>query len=245
MLNGFSGVLYRELHVFSKKIKRQILASSLSPFLFLIAFGWGFGKDVTINGLPYISFLIPGLIAMSTLNQCYGISQEINISRFYFHTFDEFLIAPISHVEIVIGEAFYGVFKGTISMGLIFLYAYLFQVKLLFNPIFIPAVFLHMLLFALLGVTMAMIVHDHGNQANLNTFVITPMIFLCGTFFPVDKLPGFFKVIVHSLPLTYSTKIIRASLTGGSVDLTHLWIILGFSVLFFFTALWALKRVEA
>ncbi len=245
MFNGYKGVLYRELNVFAKKAKKQILASSLSPLLFLIAFGWGFGKDVTVDGLAYISFLIPGLITMSSLNQSYGISQELNITRFYFHVFDEFLIAPISQVEIVLGEASYGIFRAMISTILIFIYSALFGVKLVFSPIFLLAIFLHTFLFASLGITMAMIVRDHGSQASVNTFVITPMIFLCGTFFPVDKLPIFFKGIVHILPLTYSTKVIRASLTGGAVNYLYLWLIAGFALTFFITALWAVKRVEA
>ncbi len=245
MFNGFRGVLYREIHVFQKKAKKQIVASSLSPLLFLIAFGWGFGKEVTVNGLPYISFLIPGLITMSSLNQSYGISQELNITRFYFHVFDEFLIAPVSHIEIVLGEAFYGIFKATISILLIFLYSLLFGVDLMLHPVFFPAIFLHTFLFATLGITMAMIVRDHGSQATVNTFVITPMIFLCGTFFPVDKLPAVFKWIVHILPLTYSTKVIRASLTGGEIDYYYLSLIAGFAIVFFGTALWAIKRVEA
>ena len=245
MFNGFKGVLYRELHVFAKKAKKQIAASSLSPLLFLIAFGWGFGKEVTVDGLPYISFLIPGLITMSSLNQSYGISQEINITRFYFHVFDEFLIAPITRIEIVLGEAFYGIFRASISIVLIVLFSLLFNVQLIWHPVFFLAIFLHTFLFACLGVTMAMIVRDHGSQAAVNTFVITPMIFLCGTFFPVDKLPMVFKVIVHAMPLTYSIKVIRASLTGGAIDLLYLGIVAAFAIGFFITALLALKRVEA
>jgi ABC-2 type transport system permease protein len=245
MFNGFAGVLYRELHVFSKKAKKQIIASSLSPLLFLIAFGWGFGKEVTVDGLPYITFLIPGLITMSTLNQSYGIALELNISRFYFHVFDEFLIAPVRQVEIVLGEACYGIFRAMISAALIFVYSVLFGAELIISPIFFLAFFLHTFLFATLGVTMAMIVKDHGSQASVNTFVITPMIFLCGTFFPVDKLPAFFKGIVHILPLTYSTKVIRSSLTGGNINTTYLGLMAAFAILFFGTALWAVKRVEA
>lgn len=186
MFDGVLGVLYREFHVFRKKAHKQILASSLSPLLFLIAFGWGFGREVSVNGLPYISFLIPGLITMSSLNQSYGISLELNISRFYFHVFDEFLIAPISHVEIVMGEAIYGIFKASISVVLIFFYALLFQVELVLNPLFFFVIVLHSFLFATLGITAAMIVRDHGSQASVNTFVITPMIFFVVPFSPLN-----------------------------------------------------------
>ncbi|HDH12809.1 MAG TPA: ABC transporter permease [Nitrospirae bacterium] len=244
MFNGFQGVLYRELNVFRKRAKKQIVASSLSPLLFLIAFGWGFGDRVAVDGLPYITFLIPGLISMSSLNQSFAIAQELNITRFYFHVFDEFLIAPISHVEIVLGEAAYGMFKGLLSTALIFAYSVIFSVKLIIGPMFFLAILAHTFLFATLGITVAMLVRDHGDQATVNTFVITPMIFLSGTFFPVDKLPAVFKWLVYALPLTYSTKVIRATLTGGDVNILYFLLMTGFAAAFFLTALWALRRVE-
>jgi ABC-type multidrug transport system permease subunit len=244
MFNGFKGVLYRELNVFKKRAKKQIMASSLSPLLFLIAFGWGFGDRVTVDGLPYITFLIPGLITMSSLNQSYGIAQELNITRFYFHVFDEYLIAPISHVEIVLGEAAYGMFKGLLSTVLIFIYSLLFGVKLIISPLFFSAILIHTFLFTTLGITIAMLVRDHGDQATVNTFVITPMVFLCGTFFPVDRLPYIFKGLVYVLPLTYSTKVIRAALTGGEVNMLYFMLMAGFAATFFVTALRAVGKVE-
>ncbi|NOZ70144.1 MAG: ABC transporter permease [Deferribacteres bacterium] len=243
MFNGFKGVLYREINVFRKRARKQILASSLSPLLFLIAFGWGFGDRVAVDGLPYITFLIPGLITMSSLNQSYGIAQELNITRFYFHVFDEYLIAPISHVEIVLGEAAYGMFKGLLSTALIFVYSVIFSVKLMVAPIFFLAILTHTFLFTTLGITIAMLVRDHGDQATVNTFVITPMIFLSGTFFPVEK-PVVFKWLVYALPLTYSTKVIRAALTGGDVNMLYFLLMIGFAAVFFVTALRAVGRVE-
>ncbi len=155
------------------------------------------------------------------------------------------LIAPITYVEIVIGEAMYGMFKSLISIVLIFIYVFLFGVDLSISPLFFPIIALHSFLFSLLAITVSMMIRDHGSQASVNTFVITPMIFLCGTFFPVDKLPGIFKFIVHILPLTYSTKVIRSSMTGGEINSYHILIMATFTVCFFFTAIWAIKRVEA
>ncbi len=245
MLNGFKGVLYRELSLYKRKARKQILAASISPLLFLIAFGWSFGEEMSVGGLPYITFLIPGLITMSSLNQSYGISQELNISRFYFHVFDEYLIAPISPLEIVFGEALYGMFKGLLSTGLILIYSQLFSVKLTFSPIFFVAITLHTFIFSSLGIAMAMLIKEHRSQATLTTFVITPMIFLCGTFFPVERLPAVFNTAVHALPLTYSTKVIRASLTGGAYVPLHMMLLAGYAVMFFGLALYAVRRVEA
>ena len=250
MFNGFYGVLYRELNVFRKKAKKQLMAASLSPLLFLIVFGLSLGRDVTVNGIPYITFLIPGLITMASLNQSYSIAQEINISRFYFHVFDEYLIAPVSCIQIVLGEVMYGMFKGLIATVLIFVYALIFHVTLTLTPLFFVSILIHTFLFSSLAVAIAMLIRDHGDQSTVNTFVITPMVFLCGTFFPVDKLPYFLKSIIYTLPLTYSTKVIRASLTGSQVDnlyllILYLIIMFMFAVCFFFLATWAVRKVEA
>ena len=245
MFNGLVGVLYRELTIYRKRFKKQFLSSSVSPLLFLIAFGWGFGKDVSVEGVSYMSFLVPGLVTMASLNQSYSIAQEINISRFYFHLFDEYLVAPITHTEIILGEAIYGVIKGLISTVLIICYAFLFKVSLSLSAFFFIAVLMHTFLFSCLGITVSMIVRDHGDQAMVNNFVITPMIFLCGTFFPVENLPVIFKWIVKALPLTYSIKVIRSALIKGVMPWDLFFILVAFGVVFFITAKIALNKVEA
>ncbi|MBF0518881.1 MAG: ABC transporter permease [Nitrospirae bacterium] len=245
MFNGFYAVLYREISIFRKRLKKQLLSQSLSPLLYLIAFGWGMGNSVVVGNMSYMSFLIPGLITMNSLNQSYAISGEMNISRFYFHTFEQYLTAPVSHFEIVLGEAVFGVLRGVLSGLMIFAFAVVFNVKLQFNAVFIPALLLHTFLFASLAVTTSMVVKDHAGQALVNNFVITPMIFLCGTFYPVDRLPVFFKAVVYMLPLTYSVKVIRASLTGGEINPLYMLLLFAYSVVFFLTAVVALKKVES
>ena len=245
MLDGVRGVLYRELKVFSKRAKKQILASSVSPLLFLVAFGWGFGRGVTMEGVPYLAFLIPGLIAMSSLNQSYGIAQELNISRFYFHVFDEFLIAPVSPLAIVLGETLYGMFRGLVSAALILLLALPFGVGFAPTPLFAAALLVHTFVFAALGVAMAMLVQDHAGQAAVTNFVITPMIFLGGTFFTLERLPLAFRLLVELLPLSHSVRLIRDSFLGRSANPSHLAVLLLFAAAFFALALWAVRRVEA
>ncbi|MCI4625691.1 MAG: ABC transporter permease [Candidatus Magnetoovum sp. WYHC-5] len=244
MLNGLQAVLYRDINIFMRKAKKQIIASSISPLLYLIAFGWGFGSHVQVGDIAYTSFLIPGLITMASLNQSFGINGEINISRFYFHTFDEYLIAPVSTYEIVLGEVIYGMMRGFLGAFIVFMYALIFNVKINFSLLFIIAIVLHTFMFSSLGVALAMFVRDHASQQSLNTFVITPMIFLCGTFFPIEKLPVIFKAIIHLLPLTYSTSLIRSTLTGTHLYYWHFLMLIVFCAVFFTLAIYSLKKVE-
>jgi ABC-type polysaccharide/polyol phosphate export permease len=245
MWNGVRAVLYRELKVFSRRARKQIPASLISPLLFLVAFGWGFGRGVTMEGVPYLTFLIPGLIAMSSLNQSYGIAQELNISRFYFHVFDEFLIAPVTPLGIVLGETLYGMFRGLLGAALILLVALPFGIAFAPTPLFFAALALHTFIFASLGVALAMLVRDHAGQAAVTNFVVTPMIFLGGTFFSLERLPAPLGLAVSLLPLSHSVRLIRDAFLGRVPDPAHGAVLALFAAGCFALALFAVKRVEA
>lgn len=245
MFNGVKGVYYRELMVLKSRWIKILLSSSVSPLLFLIAFGYGVGRDASVGNINYMSFLIPGLLAMSSMNQSYGISSEINISRFYFKVFDEYLLAPVKRWEIVVGEVFFGITKGSIPVSIIFIYGIIVNAGVSITPLFFIAMLLHLIIFSLVGFIVALIVKNHGDQFAVNTFVMTPMIFLSGTFYPVEKMPFVVQLIAGIFPLTYSTKLIRYSLLGGDVNpLTLFMILILIMTVLFILALNVVKRVE-
>jgi len=213
MLHGVRGIYLREILILRRKILKTLMASAISPALFLLAFGYGVGRGAQVGGVDYLAFLLPGLLTMSSMNQAYGIATEINISRFYFKVFEEYLLAPIKRWEIILGETCYGVTKGFIPVLIIGLYSLLTGVTLSFGPLFLIALLLHLAIFALLGFVAAMIVKSHSDQATINAFLITPMMFLSGTFFPVEQMPMAIRAVASIFPLTYSTQLIRATLT--------------------------------
>ena len=217
-MNGIRGIYYRELKVLRSRLVKTLLSSSVSPLLFLLAFGYGVGRYADVDGVGYVAFLIPGLVAMSSMNMSYGISTEINISRFYFRVFEVYMLAPVKRWEIVAGETLYGVTKGLIPVCIVLLYAYVSGIYIMPSLLFVPVILLHLMIFSLLGLIVALVVKNHGDQFAVNTFVITPMVFLSGTFYPVDKMPDAVRYIAQIFPLTYSTKLIRYSLIGGDVS---------------------------
>jgi len=216
MLHGVRGIYLRETLILRRKIIKTLLASAVSPALFLLAFGYGVGRGAQVGGVDYLAFLLPGLLTMSSMNQAYGIATEINISRFYFKIFEEFLLAPLQRWEIIVGETCYGITKGFIPVLIIGLYSLLTGVSLSFGTLFLLALLLHLAIFALLGFIAAMIVKSHSDQATINAFLITPMMFLSGTFFPVEQMPLAIRAVASIFPLTYSTQLIRATLTPGA-----------------------------
>lgn len=236
MLHGVRGIYLREILILRRKLGKTLLSAAVSPALFLIAFGFGVGREARVDGLDYLAFLLPGLLAMSSMNQSYGIATEINISRFYFKVFEEYLLAPIRRWEIVVGEMCYGITRGLIPVLIIAVYSLLCGVRLHFGPLFFLALLLHLGIFALLGFVAAMLVRNHGDQATMNAFLITPMMFLSGTFFPVDQMPLPVRALAALSPLTYSTGLLRSTLLPGAEVSSGLFpvLLLMLAVLFLF-----------
>ncbi len=218
-MHGFIAVYYRELLILKKRFLKIIASMSVSPLLYLIAFGYAMGKSVIIEGHTYTEFLIPGLIAMSSMTRAFAIGSEINIARFYWHIFEEFQAAPISNWAYVLGETMAGVTRAMISAIVIILLGLPFGVILSYKSVtFWLAIFLNAFVFASLAVGLAMVVKSHADQAMLTNFVITPMGFLGGTFFPVERLPIWAQKIIYLLPLTHASHLIRASAFGKRIN---------------------------
>lgn len=217
-MSGMLAIYYREILIMRKRFFRQLASMSVSPLLYLVAFGLGMGRDVRVEGHSYLEFLIPGLVAMSSMVQAFAIASEINIARFYWHIFEEFQAAPIRNIAYVTGEVLAGITRALFSVAIILFIALLSGIVLSYNLYFWLAVLLNSFVFASLAVGLAMLVKSHSDQALLTNFFITPMAFLGGTFFPVDRMPGWVQHILHFLPLTHSAKLIRAASFNEPVD---------------------------
>ena len=220
MIKGWTAVYLREMIILKRRLAKLIPAWSVSPLLYLIAFGYAIGRHVNVGDHSYMEFLLPGLAAMASMTQAFAIAQEINIARFYWHIFDEFQAAPISNLAYVMGEVLAGITRAILAGCVILLLGALFGVVLSYNPMFWAAFMLNSFLFASLAVGLAMHVKSHADQALLNNFIITPMAFLGGTFFPLSQLPVWGQRILELLPLTHATKAIRAAAFAEPANLT-------------------------
>jgi ABC-2 type transport system permease protein len=232
-MHAMIAVYLREMLILKRRLKRQLAGMSVSPLLYLIAFGYAMGNAVKMNGHTYLEFLIPGLIAMSSMTQSFGIATDINVARFYWFIFEEFQAAPISNFAYVSGEVLAGMTRGLISIGVILILALPFGVVINCPPLFWLAALLNAFVFASLAVTLAMLVKSHADQSLLSSFVITPMAFLGGTFFPIERLPIWAQKILFLLPLTHASNAIRAVALGNTPK-WHAFVVLPVSGIVFF-----------
>ena len=244
MIHGILAVYYREMMILRRRLSRQIPSWSVSPLLYLLAFGYAMGRHVSVAGHTYMEFLLPGLLAMTSMTQAFAISSEINIARFYWHIFEEIQAAPVSDMAYVAGEVLAGMTRGFLAVCVVLIFGLLFGVDQVYPPLFFVAIFLNSFVFASLAVAMAMLVKSHADQSLVSTFVITPMAFLGGTFFPLHTLPAWAQKALYFLPLTHASRAIRAAAFGQPPELLSFAVLGGVGTLFFTLAVFFVKRAK-
>lgn len=236
-MKSWFAVYLREILILRRKLFKQIASMAVSPMLYLVAFGFAMGRDVIVQGHTYLEFLIPGLVAMSSMTQAFAIAGEINIARFYWHIFEEFQAAPLSNMAYVTGEVLAGITRALLSVCIILCLSLVFGIVLSYNFWFWLAIIINAMIFSALAVCVAMLVKSHADQVLVTNFIIMPMAFLGGTFFPLDRMPVLVQKVLGLLPLTHAAKAIRASSFGMTPNSWSYVLLAGLGCVFFFMAL--------
>lgn len=200
--------------------KSRIVGSLGLPVFFLVVIGFGLNSVVSLPGMghDYVGFIIPGIIAMSVLfTSMFSGIQIIWDKQFGF--LKETLVAPVSRLEIMLGQTFGGATSAVIQ-GLIILVLSLFiGLKITSIAGFLVA-FVFMLLiglsFTAFGIAIASRMEDMQGFQLIMNFVIFPIFGLSGALFPIDSLPSWMKVLTLLDPLTYGVEGIRYGLLGTS-----------------------------
>jgi len=198
--------------------KSRIVGSLGMPLFFLLIMGFGLNSVVAIpdTGEGYMQFIIPGVVAMSVLfTSVFSGIQIIWDKQFGF--LKETLVAPVSRLEIMLGQTLGGATTAFIQ-GLIILVVSAFIGLNIVSAVGFIVAFMFMMLigiaFTAFGIAIASKMEDmHGFQLIMN-FVIFPVFGLSGALFPIDGLPSWLKPVTLLDPLTYGVEGIRYGLSG-------------------------------
>lgn len=213
----FWRVWQRNLTVYRESWQVNFVPPLLEPLFYLLAFGVGFGALVgTIRyndgNVSYLGFIAPALIAINIMNNSFFENTYASFVRMYYQkTFDAMMATPLSLEEIIAGEIIWGATKSVIATAIMLVVVSLFG--LIAYPsglLLIPLAFVGGLAFASIGMYFTGIVKTI-DLFNLPVFLfITPMFLFSGTFFPLDNLPDWVRMLALLLPLTHLVNISRA-----------------------------------
>lgn len=235
---GFFTVLKREVMRFLKDALDTIVPPTVSVILFMLIFGLALGSRLgEVDGVPYIQFVMPGLILISVirnsfLNPAYSLFQsrwEGNIA--------DFLVSPLSLTQIALAIIFGGVVRGLIVGALVLLAALLLADLPFAQPALLTLYLLAVSVsFAGLGCLVGLWTKGWEGVNTINTFVLDPLVMLGGVFYSLEMVRGvpIIELLTALNPFTYITEGFRAAMFGGpqSDALTGLALTLVLGVIF-------------
>ena len=243
MLNGIITVLWEKWVEFKFEWKKITASALVSPMLYMIALGWGLGSTSTVTDRPYIDFLVPGIIALSTMNNSFSaVGQPLNVQRLFERSFDQIIISPTPMPAYIFGQMLGGALRGMYSGMLILLLSIPFGASIQLSLPFFLVMLLNGMTFAALGILSAIVASSHGDIARFSTFFILPMTFLCNTFFPLERVPDFIQVLISILPLTHASSSLRAMAYGSAPNPLSLIVLAIYATVFMIVANMVIAR---
>lgn len=228
----------------------EILSTIAVPLSFYLAFGLGLrGHIDDINGVPYMAFVTPGLIALTIQLEAFRTGGwGLWLANRHHKTIQEFRIKPISMMDIMLGEMLSGFLialtKGSlVAITLFFLLPFPVSVPNLIA--FIVMMFPGAMLFTAAGAICGITYRRPDQIAQLQSVVITPLLYLGGLFFPIDAFPESVRQVVVWFPTTAIFDGGRHAFLTGELINQYVWPlwILAVSV-FVATVIWCERRLS-
>ncbi len=198
--------------------KPRMIGSLGQPLIFLVAFGFGFGKIYEKAGSGnYLQFLAPGVVCMAVLFTSVFSGIEIIWDR-QFGFLKETLVAPVSRLNIMVGRTLGGatvaMFQGLIVLALSCLFG--FRPDLQSLPLSFLIMFLVAVNFTAFGTALASQLNDMQAFPLVMNFLVMPMFFFSGAIFPLKGAGPGLTITASLNPLAYGVDALRASFGGES-----------------------------
>ncbi|MGM0509134.1 MAG: ABC transporter permease, partial [Fusobacteriota bacterium] len=211
-------LIKHEIMRFSKVAVQTIFSPLISTSLYFIIFSYSFrGREVSNYGVPYINFIVPGLILMSLLQNAFANSSSSLIIAKYQGNIVDFLLAPLSYIELSIGFMVGGIVRGMLVGTVIYIVSIFFYGGLIVYPIYaILSAFLISAIFSILGIIAGLWAEKFDHVSIFSNFFITPLTFLSGIFYSVKTLPEIYKTLSLFNPIFYMIDLMRFSFLGQS-----------------------------
>jgi ABC-2 type transport system permease protein len=235
-----------DLRFLSRNWVKTLATTLIAPVLYLLAFGYGLGQGVTVEGYNYLEFVIPGLLALTAMTTSFNAAgMKLHVDRLFYRCFDETLMSPVSPFAIIVGKTLIGVFRGLVSAAALLAACFVFSplpgIGLMFTFVLVVTCFV----FSFLGVVVALVAKSHQDMSVFMSLVILPMSFLSGTFFSLNQVPAAISIALSLSPLTHASLCLRASALGQPFPWFSLVILMGFGAAFFALCFWVLRRTSA
>jgi lipooligosaccharide transport system permease protein len=238
---GAVPVWQRNFRVWLKLIGPAMVMNFGEPTLYLVGLGFGLGFFIgEMANMPYLTFLASGIIASSAMTTAsfegmYSVFTRMVPQR----TYEAILATPLDVDDILAGEMLWCGSKSMISSAAILVVASLLGVVADWQALWvIPVAFLVGLCFAGPAIIMSALADNYDFFNFYFVLVVTPMMLVCGVFYPVETLPETMQAVVQWLPLTHAVALTRPLMAGLPLQdaFAHVAVLLAYTTVSYYLA---------
>lgn len=206
----------REVSRFLKIKGQTIGAPLLETFLYITVFGAALGTRIgDLEGFEYITFVIPGLIMMAWAINAFSNNSSSILQQKFQRSIDDQLSSPSSPAQLLTALSLGGFLRGMAIATITFLVALVLVDLPVKHPlVLILSLVLIGFFFSQLGVLIGVRAEQFEDVSFVQTFVLTPLIFLGGVFYSASLLPEPFQSLTEFNPLYYMISLVRYGFLG-------------------------------
>ena len=215
---GFRTLYIKEVSRFLVVWAQTLLSPLISSLLFLSVLSLALGNERgEVLGFSFISFLAPGLIAMSIIQQSFSHSvSSLMIAKIQGNITDT-LFAPLSAVEVSLAIILAAVTRSIVILIIsIIVFSLIVEIHIYSIFYIFVGAFLGSFILGALGFITGLWAEKFDHTATITNFIVTPLSFLSGVFYSVDRLPAFFQSMSKINPFFFIIDITRFGFLGAS-----------------------------
>jgi ABC-2 type transport system permease protein len=195
---------------------QTIFSPLISSLLFLLVLSLAIGADRgDVLGVPFITFLAPGLISMQVIQQSFShSSSSFMIGKIQGNIVD-LLYAPLSATEVTLSVALAAVTRSVmIAIVSIIVFKLIIDIEISNYLLLVIFTFFSSFILGNIGIIAGLWAEKFDHMATVTNFVIIPLSFLSGTFYSIDRLPEILQIISKANPFFYMIDGFRYSFIG-------------------------------
>jgi ABC-2 type transport system permease protein len=204
-MTGFATLLAKELLRFWKVACQTVGGPVLSALLYVVIFSQALGGHVRVfEGVPYTSFLVPGLVMMSVLQNSFANASSSLIQSKVTGNLVFVLLSPISHVEFFAAYVLASAVRGlVVGLGVLAVTAWFVELRVAAPLWALGFALLGSLLLGVLGLLAGLWAEKFDQIAAFQNFLILPLTMLSGVFYSIHSLPETWQTVSHLNPFFY------------------------------------------
>lgn len=212
----FYTLVKKEILRFLSVAVQTLITPVITASLYLLVFGVSLGSQIQIyEEISYVQFVVPGLILMGVVNNSFANSSSSLFFSRYIGNIVDLLVTPITPAQFLFAFTFAAMIRG-ILVGCCVLVVSLFFTSLPYTniPQALAMLFLSSFFFSLFGIIAGIYSNTFDNISMFTNFLILPLIYTGGLFYPVSHLPPVWQNISHLNPISYLIDGFRQGMVG-------------------------------